>query len=65
MQKVVYWIGVYSICVFTHNVLLESAKRVVRSLDKKTKDAKSEHREIENDEDDSNKPVGKIGFVIN
>lgn len=65
MQKVVYWIGVYSICVFTHNVLLESAKSLKRQLDKKTKDSKGERREIENDEDNSNKPVGKIGFVIN
>lgn len=64
MQKVVYWIGVYSICVFTHNVLLESAKSLKRQLDKKTKDSKGEHREIENGEDDSSKPVGKIGFVI-
>lgn len=65
MEKVVYWIGVYSICVFTHNVLLESAKSLKRQLEKKTKASKDERREIENDEDDSNKSVGKIGFVIN
>lgn len=65
MEKVIYWIGVYSICVFTHNVLLESAKSLKRQLEKKTKASKDERREIENDEDDSNKPVGKIGFVIN
>lgn len=65
MQKVVYWIGVYSICVFTHDVLLESAKSLKRQLDKKTRGSKGDRREIENDEDDSNKPVGKIGFMIN
>ena len=65
MQKVIYWIGVYSICVFTHNVLLESAKNLKRQLEKKTKDTNGEHREIDNEEADENKPVGKIGFVIN
>lgn len=64
MQKVIYWIGVYSICVFTHNVLLESARSLRKKLDKKTKDSKGENREIENEETDENKPVGKIGFVI-
>lgn len=65
MEKVVYWIGVYSICVFTHNVLLEGAKSLKRQLDKKAKDSNNGHREIDNEEADENKPVGKIGFVIN
>lgn len=65
MEKVVYWIGVYSICVFTHNVLLESARSLRKQLDKKTKDSNNGRREIGNEETDENKPVGKIGFVIN
>lgn len=64
MSKIVYWIGVYSICVTIHKVV-GATKWYLQDQNKKNSESDQEQREtIGIQPEKVRKPVNKIGFTI-
>lgn len=63
MNNFVYWIGVYSICVFTHEVIQAVGKQATKKLEKKNESNQKERKEIhEIKPEPAHKPMNRIGF---
>ena len=63
MNNFVYWIGVYSICVFTHEVIRAIEKQATKELEKKRESNQKERKEIhEIKPEPAHKPMNRIGF---
>lgn len=60
MQKLIYWIGVYTVCNFIRDVGEALVKRGIEACDKR--DKKNEIKGIRVREE--HKPMNKIGFSI-
>lgn len=62
MNNFVYWVGIYSICVFTHEVLKTIEKQATKELEKK-KESSQKRKEIhEIKSEPAHKPMNRIGF---
>lgn len=63
MKKVVYWIGIYAICAFTHDFANEALPPLLHKL-KKDMDKKKEekNRSINMTTGKVGEPLARIGF---
>lgn len=63
MKKVVYWIGIYAICAFTHDAANELLPSLIHKLKKETNKKKEEkNRSINMTTDKVGEPLARIGF---
>lgn len=63
MKKVVYWIGIYAICAFTHDAANELLPPLIHKLKKEADKKKEErNRSINMTTDKVGEPMDRIGF---
>lgn len=66
MKKVLYWIGVYTVCVTADRFLDEFITGLGRRLHRwsvhEPEDQKKEHRSIDMKTGKAGKPIDRIGF---
>lgn len=63
MKNVIYWIGIYSICVFTHELIDHVGTKLADKIHEKREAKKTEECRGLNIKDGSLGPImGRIGF---
>lgn len=65
MKKIIYWYGVYSLCVAINGILRDIVKEGERSYKEKTRNTNENCGKESGHLDDTDwKPMNKIGFQI-
>lgn len=65
MNKIVYWIGIYAICIELHDILAVCAETINEKHEKHSREKEQKKRPIGVQPEPVRKPVNKIGFQIN
>lgn len=65
MNRFVYLVGVYSVCVFIHKTLDVAGRKLVEQLNKEPEPSRKNKEPIGVQPEKTRKPMNKIGFAIN